>query len=268
MASTLGGPRAARLATAVSVRRINQAMDARRRRLLLRFGAALLAPIGVVVALIPVRAHVLNANLALLLVLVILGAAVVGGRAIGMVAALSSALAYDFFLTRPYGSFTIDKRDDVQTTVLLAIIGLIAGELVERARRSQAAATARRRDLDRVQRRAELAAGGEQPGRLITLSAEELTELLDLKACRYVPTPVPDGLPIFTHGAIRVPSDGGDTTRSMVGLPVRAHGRDLGHFVLVFPTPTVGVAISSDTRHAAVALADQLGMALLRYRRP
>ena len=149
------------------------------------------------------------------------------------------------------------------------IIGLIAGELVERARRSQAAATARRRELERVQRRVELAAGGEQPGRLITLSAEELTELLDLKACRYVPAPVPDGLPTFTHGAIRMPSGGGDTTtRGMVALPVRAHGRDLGHFVLVFPTPTIGVAISSDTRHAAVALADQLGMALLRYRRP
>lgn len=51
-------------------------------------------------------------------------------------------------------------------------------------------------------------------------------------------------------------------------LPVRAHGRDLGHFLLVFPTASFGTGTSTDAKHAAVALADQLGMALLRYRRP
>jgi hypothetical protein len=49
---------------------------------------------------------------------------------------------------------------------------------------------------------------------------------------------------------------------------VRAHGRDLGHFLLVFPTPSFGLGTSTDAKHAAVALADQLGMALLRYQRP
>jgi hypothetical protein len=51
-----------------------------------------------------------------------------------------------------------------------------------------------------------------------------------------------------------------------VALPVRAHGRDLGHFVLVFPTESFGLGAPIDTKHAAVALADQLGLALLRYR--
>jgi hypothetical protein len=50
-----------------------------------------------------------------------------------------------------------------------------------------------------------------------------------------------------------------------VALPVRAHGRDLGHFLLVFPHRTAGMSMTVDRRHAAVALADQLGMALLRY---
>ncbi len=150
---------------------------------------ALLAPAVVAVALVPLRAHVLNTNLALVLVVAVLGAAVAGGRIAGVVGALSAALSYDFFLTVPYGSFTIERGDDIETTVLLALIGLIAGELVERARRSEAAAIARRRDLERIRRRAELAAGGERPGRLIEQSAEELTELLDLKVCRYVPSP-------------------------------------------------------------------------------
>jgi hypothetical protein len=51
-------------------------------------------------------------------------------------------------------------------------------------------------------------------------------------------------------------------------LPVRAHGQDLGHFVLVFRTESFGLGASVDVKHAAVLLADQLGMTLLRYRGP
>jgi hypothetical protein len=244
-------------------------MDRGRRRSLVRVGLALLAPVAVAVALLPLRAHVLNTNLALVLVVVVLGVAVAGGRTAGVVGALSSALAYDFFLTVPYGSLKIERGDDIGTTVLLALIGLIAGELVERARRGEAAAIARRRELARVERRAELAAGGERPGRLIALSAEELTEILDLKVCRYVPGPPPEDLPIFTHGAIRVPGImSADAPPGAAVLPVRAHGKDLGHFVLVFPTASFGIRASPDAKHAAVALADQLGMSLLRYRSP
>lgn len=244
-------------------------MDRGRRWSLVRVGLALLAPVAVAVALLPLRAHVLNTNLALVLVVAVLGVAVAGGRTAGVVGALSSALAYDFFLTVPYGSLKIERGDDIGTTVLLALIGLIAGELVERARRGEAAAIARRRELARVERRAELAAGGERPGRLIALSAEELTEILDLKVCRYVPGPPPEDLPVFTHGAIRVPGVmSQDAPPGAAALPVRAHGQDLGHFVLVFPTASFGIRASPDAKHAAVALADQLGMSLLRYRRP
>jgi K+-sensing histidine kinase KdpD len=234
-----------------------------------RVGFALVAPVVVTVALVPLRAHVLNTNLALVLVVSVLGVAVAGGRVAGVVGALSAALSYDLLFTVPYGSFKIEHGDDIETTVLLAVIGLIAGELVERARRSEAAAIARRRDLERVHRRAELAAGGERPGRLIEQSAEELTELLHLKVCRYVPEPPPETLPVFTHDAIRVPSAiGRNAPRTAVALPVRAHGQDLGHFLLVFPTESFGLGASVDVKHAAVAVADQLGMALLRYRRP
>ncbi|MGH9251952.1 MAG: hypothetical protein ACRD0W_20910 [Acidimicrobiales bacterium] len=169
----------------------------------------------------------------------------------------------------PYGSFTMERGDDIETTVLLALIGLMTGELVEWARRNGAAAMARRRELDQIRRRAELAAGGERPGRLIEMSAKELTEILDLKACRYVPTPIPEDLPVFTHTAIVVPGiESENAPQGAVALPVRAHGRDLGHFLLIFPTPLFGIGIPTDVKHAAVALADQLGIALLRYQRP
>jgi K+-sensing histidine kinase KdpD len=243
--------------------------DLRPRGLRLRLAGAVLAPVVATIALLPLRPHVLNTNLALVLVLVVLGAAVAGGRASGVTSALVAALAYDFFLTIPYGSFKVERGDDIETTVLLALIGLVAGELVEWARRNESAALTRARELAQVRRRAELAAGGERPSRLIEVSAAELTEILDLKACRYAPGPIPENLPVFTHTAIVVPgAEDSATPRGAVGLPVRAHGRDLGHFVLVFPDPSYGVRVTLDVKHAAVALADQLGVALLRHQRP
>jgi hypothetical protein len=73
---------------------------------------------------------------------------------------------------------------------------------------------------------------------------------------------------VLTHWGAKVPGDAGRMGPETMALPVRAHGRDLGHFRLVFARPTAGMAVSLDARHAAVAVADQLGIALLRYDRP
>jgi K+-sensing histidine kinase KdpD len=223
------------------------------------------APVLAVAALVPLRDHVRNTNLALGLVLVVLAAAAIGGRLVGVVVGVAVAVAFDFFLTQPFESFTIDRADDVQTTILLAAVGLIGGELVERARRSQAEAHEQRREVEQFQRRAELAAWGERPGRLISRTEEELTELLGLVDATYRAGPAPRELSMLTHNGVRVPGGHVTVGDDVVALPVRAHGRDLGHFVLVFPRPTVGMSVSAQRRHSAVATADQLGMALLRY---
>ena len=223
------------------------------------------AAVGVVGALIPLRDHVRNTNLALVLVLVVLAAAVLGGRLVGVVAGVVVAIAFDFFLTRPYQSFTIERGDDIQTTVLLAAVGLVGGELVERARRSRRIAETRRKEVEHFHRRAELAAWGERPGRLISRTQEELAEMLGLVAATYQPGPPPSDVSVLTHDGARIPGRPSDVGSDVVALPVRAHGRDLGHFLLVFPRATVGMSVPDDRRHEAVAVADQLGMALLRY---
>jgi hypothetical protein len=223
------------------------------------------AAVGVVGALIPLRDHVRNTNLALVLVLVVLAAAVLGGRLVGVVVGVVIAIAFDFFLTRPYQSFTIERGDDIETTVLLAAVGLVGGELVERARRSQRIAETRGKEVEQFHRRSELASWGERPGRLIARTQEELAEMLGLVGARYQPGPPPSGVSVLTHDGARVPSGPSDVGPDVVALPVRAHGRDLGHFMLVFPRATVGMSVPADRRHEAVAVADQLGMALLRY---
>ena len=96
-----------------------------------------------------------------------------GGRLVGVVVGIVTAVSFDFFLTVPYGSLTMERRDDVPTTVLLAIVGPAGGEPVERARHSEAEALAPRAEVELFQRRVELVVGGE-PSRLISTTSEEL----------------------------------------------------------------------------------------------
>src|SRR5262249_62389092 len=90
---------------------------------------------------------------------VVLASAVVGGRWGGATSAVVSALCFDFFFTRPYYSFTINSRDDIETTIVLLVVGLAVGELVVRARRHRQVASASRREGEQVRRVAAVGAG-------------------------------------------------------------------------------------------------------------
>jgi K+-sensing histidine kinase KdpD len=244
---------------------LTEHFDSAPRASFVRGALAVVCPVVAVMALAPVRNHIENTNVALGIVILVLLAAAVGGRRAGMIAAISSAVAFDFFFTRPFASLRVAASKDLQTTVLLACIGAIGGELVDRARRSGARAAIAQAALDTTYQRAELAAGSDNPGRLIRLAVQELTRALDLKSCRYVSGKAPTSLPELAHNSILVPATVDPSTRGLVALPVRAHGRAQGYFLMAFPTNTVGTSLTSDQRHAAVALADQVGVGLLKF---
>ena len=84
----------------------------------------------------PFRGTVGLENVALGYLLVVVVAAAVGGRAAGLISALSAALSYDFFLTTPYHSLRIDSVAQVITVALLFATGLVAS-FAGRARRRQ-----------------------------------------------------------------------------------------------------------------------------------
>ncbi|YCK40785.1 DUF4118 domain-containing protein [Actinomadura sp. ATCC 39365] len=97
--------------------------------------AALVAPLIVAVVLLPWRESLPNTSVALVLVVVVVGVAAVGNRLAGAVAALSAAVWFDFFFTRPYQEFAIAKAADVQTAILLLIVGVAVSQLAAYARR-------------------------------------------------------------------------------------------------------------------------------------
>jgi len=234
------------------------------------FGLALggFGPIAAAALLVPIRGDIINANVALVLVVVVVVAATTGGRAAGAYAAVISALSYNFFFTRPYLSLNIDSADDVETTVLLLLVGLLVGQLAVRAIASRSEARESRGEIARIHRMAEMAARGDDPADVLLAAQAELSDLLGLRSCRFEAPPYgssvprlersgalsayPGGTRRFAHGAFELPADG-------VELPVLARGQQVGRFVL---EPTPGVGASLVRKVVAVALADQVGAVL------
>jgi hypothetical protein len=225
------------------------------------FGPMLVAGIFV-----PLRTHTeVSSNIALVFVIVVVLAAAEGGRVSGAIAAVISTMFYDFFFTRPYQSLKIDRAEDIITTVLLLIIGLLVAELMGVAQRGRARAELNRDNEQRVHRVAAMAAAGASIDELVPAVESELTDLLGLRECHFEAVPVAAQLPQLSRtGAI----DGG--RRRWVGrelslpaegaeIPVVGRGRELGRLVLV---PDWDVGVSIEERAVAVAIADQLGAAL------
>ena len=96
--------------------------------------AALVAPIAAAAVLLPLRASWPNTNVALLLVVVVVGVAALGNRVAGGLAAIGAAVWFDFFFTLPYGRFTIRRASDITTFALLLVVGLAVSQLAARAR--------------------------------------------------------------------------------------------------------------------------------------
>lgn len=228
------------------------------------FGLALagLLPVAVAAVLVGVRGTLQNANVALVLVVVIVFCAAVGGRGAGAVSACVSALSFIFFHTQPYLRLTIDSANDVETTVLLLIVGLAVGHLAAGARDARSFAS---REIRRLHRMAQHLSRGEDPGLVILAAEAELRSLLSLEGCRFESPPGPAPYPrLAPNGRIdttrhRFTRHGFELPAGGVELPVLARGRQVGRFVL---QPAAGVGITVEQRVLAVTIADQVGAAM------
>jgi hypothetical protein len=219
-----------------------------------------MVPMAVAALLVSMRETLQNANVALLLVVVVVCAAAVGGRGAGALAAVSSALSFNFFHTQPYLRLTIDSADDAETTLLLLVVGLVVGHLAAGRRQARHFAQS---EIGRIQRMAAFTARGDQTPVVILAAEAELLDLLGLTSCHFESPPSTRVLPrIERTGTVdvrehRFRPEGFEA--GGVELPVHGNGALLGRFVL---EPTPGVGISREQRIMAVGIADQVGAAL------
>ena len=149
--------------------------------------AALLLPLLTCAVLAGFHDTVTSATAALVVVLWVVAAAATGDRPAGLLAALSGAVWFDFFLTEPYHRFSISDADDVEVTVLLLVIGGLVTEVALWGHRQQARAARRTGYLDGVLGTARVVSEGATPApALIDIVARQITEVLDAQACRFV----------------------------------------------------------------------------------
>src|SRR5580658_9401977 len=147
--------------------------------------AALAGPLALAAVLAPFRTGFPNTDAALALVLVVVAVAATGYRPAGYLAAVSAAAWYDFFLTQPFERFAITGRTDIQTTVLLFVIGVAVTEIAVWGHRQHLAASRRAGYLDGITAGARSVARGDSPAALTEQVCGQLTGLLSLRACRF-----------------------------------------------------------------------------------
>lgn len=229
--------------------------------------AAIVSPLAACAVLAALRSSFPNTDAALLLVLVVVGVAANGYRLAGALAAVSAALWFDFFLTKPYEHFTISRSSDVKTTVLLLAVGVAVTELAVWGRRNASLAGRQAGYLEGIRAATEQAAVG---GSGITLAhsvADQLIALLGLSACRFergvagVGQPARlrhDGQVVRGHALLDVEHDGFPRDIE-VELIVEQGGRLIGRYLM---RPAPGSRPTLTQRLVAVTLATQVGAAL------
>ncbi len=227
--------------------------------------AAAAVPVAFALALLPFRGQAPAAVVALGFAVLVSLLAATGTRLSALIAAVSAALCYDIVFTQPYGSLTISHPQDIETTALLLVGGLIVGQLSARNRSHRTLTVQQRADLAHVQAIAELMAAGAEPHEVVEAVADELRSLLGLRECWFDtsrserPGPTIDRNGNVSWGRIWWGVDTLGLPGKEITIEVEHDVRRLGRYVLV---AEAGTKVWRDQLLAAVTLADQAGAAL------
>lgn len=228
--------------------------------------AGVAAPLALTLIVVPFRTSFPNTDAALALILVVVAVAF-GSRLAGMLAAVSAAIWFDFFLTRPYEQFSITRAADIETTVLILLIGVAVTELAVWGRRQQLAATRRAGYLEGINTAAQAVVMGSSASVLIEDVSRQLVRLLSPRSCTFERGVAGLGRParLGSDGRVEAPGRPGVLPVERDGLPattellVENHGVQQGRYLL---TAEPGSRPTLEQRLVAVAFADQVGAAL------
>lgn len=225
-----------------------------------------LAAVAIALLLAPFRADVGPASVALVLVLVVIGASAVGGRRAGIITSVLAALSFNFLHTRPYLSLRIQGAQDVVTFVLLVVVGSAVGQLAHLAASRGRVARRRSEGIAGLHDLAQMLAAQSSVEAVIDRSCAYLVRELHLEGCSFRWGDEPGGPPDLDHrgvldGPMHHTPDGFELPRGGVSLPVSGRERQVvGRFVLV---PRPGQAVTLVDRKLAVLVADVVGPALV-----
>ncbi|HEY7233057.1 MAG TPA: ATP-binding protein [Gemmatimonadaceae bacterium] len=120
------------------------------------------------VGMLAVRPMLKEVHVALILLLVVLGASAAGGRVLGLAVAAASFVVFDAFFLPPYNTMVVANPLDWIVLIAFLVTSVVAAQLLYRAQEEARSARARAAEIDR------LATLGAE-----TLNAAHATEALD-----------------------------------------------------------------------------------------
>jgi len=121
-----------------------------RRAIVVRWGITLLVLVAATVGMYLVRGSLDKAHVALVYLLIVLGASAAGGRALGLAVAALAFLAFDFFFLVPYLTLVIQNPLDWLVLFAFLVTSVVAAQLLYRANATAEEATARAIEVDRL----------------------------------------------------------------------------------------------------------------------
>ena len=129
-------------------------------------------------------------SLGVLYLLAVLLVSAVWGAVLGVVTALASALAFNFFHLPPTGRFTIADSENWVALGVFLVAAVVASTLAQRARDRTAEAEQRRREADLSAEMARLLLRGEQFSEALAAAAQRLAAALQLPSASIELSPV------------------------------------------------------------------------------
>ncbi len=227
---------------------------------------ALIAPLAAAGLLVPVRSHTQPSNLALVMVAVAAASVIPGYRLAAVAAGVSAGVWFDFFLTRPYQTFSIERSSDIQTAVLMGAVAAVVGAIASRRRRAGEKARQSGDEVIGLYVTAQMLSAGVRPDVVLDTIADQLRTLLFLTGCRFDPGRPEGAEPMINRGgdlewrghAWSLRRDGWPVVA--VSLLVDRAGHPAGRFLL--QGPATGGPVTLDRLLTALALADLAGAAL------
>ena len=223
-----------------------------------------LLPVAVAAVLILARGSINQSTAAMVLVLPVVAASATGDRIAGVIAALSAAGSFDFFLTEPYYSLSIHQRDDLELAIALVVVGLAVTEIALWGRRQQAAALRRDGYIQGLTHLLDLPPDTTPEMRSAAIGTA-ITQALGAERAEWVPghprwndaVVAADGS--VTSGGRVVPVQRvGLPTESYTAIPVRRGDRVLGHFRVAAATHVVRPSV--EQLRVAALLADRMAV--------
>ena len=225
--------------------------------------AALAAPLAVAAVLLPFRVSWPDTNVALLLVVIVVGVAATGSHVAGGLPAVWAAPWFDFFLTLPYyRSRSAAPRTSPRPSCCCSPAW--PSRLAARARRLKVIAVTDAGYLAQIHHTATLAKSAAVPDVVVNHVREQLTGLLDLEGARFEygallghpPRLEPDGT--VTVGRSRWDVELSGLPAEEIELRTFGNGQYYGRFML---KAKPGSKPSLQARLVAVTLAGQAGRA-------